>query len=133
MLCIRIALAAALIAAAAGSAMAQQPQPEQPAEIGFPSVAAALEGMRAKPGVTVLLQDGWTIINDTGPTIWSFTPPAHPAHPSAARRALVSKDGQMFVETRIKCEASKPACDKLRDDYAALDKRMIEELSRSRK
>jgi hypothetical protein len=131
--CIRITLAAALIAAAAGSAMAQQPRPEQPAEIGFPSVAAALESMRAKPGVTVSLQDGWTIINDTGPTIWSFTPPTHPAHPSAARRTLVSKDGQMFVETRLKCEASKAACDKLAADYEALDKRMIEELSRSRK
>jgi hypothetical protein len=97
--------------------------------VEYPSVAAALTALKAKPGVTVSANDGWTIITD-GNVNWSFTPANHYAHPAVGRRELKGDQGRFFVETRILCQAQKAACDRLRDDYALLDRRMNEAIQR---
>jgi hypothetical protein len=94
--------------------------------IGYASVSEAYNALRAKPGVTFSDNAGWTIANDTDRSIWSFTPANHYAHPSVGRRSLVASADGYHVETRILCQADKAACDRLRDDYVLLDKRMTE-------
>jgi hypothetical protein len=111
-----IVVAAALLASA-GPLSAQS--------IEYPSVAAALTALKAKPGVKISNNDGWLVIEDSADhTIWSFTPSNHYANPAVGRRSVVQQGSSIFVETRILCQAQKAACDRLRDDYALLDKRM---------
>jgi hypothetical protein len=82
--------------------------------IGYESVAAALAGLHAQPGVTFEEQDGWTVaFDDKTHTVWSFPPPNYPAYPAAVKRAVVSKDGGSYIEMNVHCEASKQACDDL--------------------
>lgn len=97
--------------------------------IGFPTVAAALEALKARSDVNISVQSGWTIANDrSASTIWSFTPADHPAYPAAVKRAIVSKDGGLYVNMTALCQASKAACDKLMSDFKALNERMIQSL-----
>ena len=111
--------------------LAASAQPEDQSGIGYPSVASALEAMRVKSGVNVSVQSGWTVVEDaTTMTIWSFTPPAHPAHPTAVRRAVIQRGDDIFVEMKIKCESTKPACDRLVADFQELNNRMRETLRR---
>jgi hypothetical protein len=105
---------------------AQAPAPG--AAIEFPSVAAARTALQAKPGVKQSSNDGWLILEDTDNSLWSFTPADHYANPSVGRRTLRQNQGQFFVETQILCQAQKPQCDRLRDDYARLDQRMTDAL-----
>lgn len=114
-------VAAVCLLASAGMPAAQT--------VEYPSVAAALSALKAKPGVSLDSQGGWVFAKD-GNVIWSFTPQDHFAHPSVGRRELKAQDGRFFVETRILCEAQKAACDQLRDDYVLLDKRMNEAIQR---
>src|SRR5687767_10329537 len=116
-----------IIIAAAGLFASASPLSAQ--SIEYPSVAAALTALKAKPGVELGGQDGWTFIKD-GNVNWSFTPANHYAHPSVGRRELREDQGRFFVETRILCQAQKASCDRLRDDYALLDKRMNEAIQR---
>jgi hypothetical protein len=94
--------------------------------IPYSSPAAALADLRAKNGVAFSKNADWLIAKDTDGANWSFTPSNHPAHPSVGRRKLVEHNGGFYVETQIMCHAEKPACDKLRDDYVQLDRRMNE-------
>jgi hypothetical protein len=93
----------------------------------YPSVAAALEAIRTKSGVKVTIQSGWTVLQDAASTtVWSFTPPSHPAYPAALRRSIVEHDGASVVKSDAMCEAEKSACDQLMAEVHELDQRMIE-------
>jgi hypothetical protein len=47
--------------------------------IGYPTVAAALEALRARSDVRISVQGGWTIVDDrSADTLWSFTASGHP-------------------------------------------------------
>ena len=62
------------------------------------------------------------------PTVWSFTPPGNPAHPSVVERSLVTqKDGSTNIEMNVLCEADKPSCDGLVRQFQALNDRAIEQ------
>ena len=90
--------------------MAETPTPAIP----YASTEAALEALRAKPGVTERSENDWFVVSDTADhVIWSITMPDNVMHPSIVRRALVEKDGAVHVEMSIKCGASKVACDEL--------------------
>jgi hypothetical protein len=98
--------------------------------IGYPTVAAALEALKARSDVRISVQGGWTIVDDRpANTIWSFTPPDHPAHPAAVKRAVVSRDGAIGVNTSALCQASKAACDKLMEEFRELNERMSQSMS----
>jgi hypothetical protein len=65
-------------------------------------------------------------------TLWSFTPVDDPAHPGAVRRTIVERDGTLFVDMGILCQATKAACDQLAADFTALNAKMREDLARGR-
>ena len=97
--------------------------------IGYPTVAAALESLRARSEVSISVQGGWTIVDDRSTNaLWSFTPPNHPAHPAAVKRTLVSRDGKLFIDMTALCEAGKAACDKLIAEFNELNERMIQSM-----
>ena len=101
--------------------------------IGYPSVAAALEALHAKPGVAFRTQDGWTIAEDQAElTFWSFPPPGHPAYPSAVKRQLVGTGDDLQLEMNVACEAPKPACEALVSRYQQLNQQMIQSMRAGR-
>jgi hypothetical protein len=114
---------------AAMVAVAGEPLPESKTNtIGYPNVAEALKALKAKPGSRATVQNGWTIVEDTSgasPTIWSFTPEGHPAHPSVVKRSLVTKDGRTDIVMSVHCEATKAPCDDLVRSFQAMNDQMI--------
>jgi len=97
--------------------------------IGYPNVAAALKALRAKPGVEFTTQGGWTIASEKGDStfvIWSFAPEGYPAYPAAVKRSLVQRDGSLWIEMNVQCEASKDACDNLVRQFQELNARLRE-------
>ena len=102
----------------------------QTSDIGYSSVAAALSAMKSKPGASVSNDGGWTVVEDRqNLALWSFTPQGHAAHPSAVRRKITQKGDDIFVEMAVRCEAAKPACDKLTAEFAQLTEQMRQDLS----
>jgi len=63
---------------------------------------------------------------------WSFTTAAHPAHPAAACRTLVQREGAWHVLTEIECHSSRVNCDALRREYEQLDAAMRRSLNNER-
>jgi hypothetical protein len=61
-------------------------------------------------------------------TLWSFTLPAHPAHPAAVCRRVMERRGIIDIPTDILCRGPEGECTKLKSDFDALNARMIEEL-----
>lgn len=104
------------------------------APMDYPSVAAALESIRTKSGAKITMQSGWTVIQDEATTtVWSFTPPSHPAYPAALRRSVVEQDGSLVVKSDAMCEAAKAACEQLMADVRDLDNRMSEAIEKKKR
>lgn len=85
--------------------------------IGYPSVAAALQALKGRRDVTISTRDGWTIVEDRGNTVWSFTPATYPAYPAVVKRTMTSKDGIPYVDMKVLCEAAKDPCNRLVEDF----------------
>lgn len=134
MLKVTTVLAALLVAAPSHAQLpASGPLPEVgTSTIGYPTVQAALDALKSKPGVTIGSHDGWTIISDkepgTDPALWSFAPEGHPAYPSAVKRTVIERDGQVLIEMSVLCSASKAACDALVRDFQALNDSIREDM-----
>jgi hypothetical protein len=95
--------------------------------IGYQSVGEALETLKANPGVQVQITkpDSWIIINEPGNKQWSFTPETHSAYPAVVRRVIkIDAKGEVFIEMTALCESTKPNCDKLVQDFKALNEQM---------
>ena len=127
------------ISAALCSPCVQPQEPRAPAApetvgtkgIGYPTVSAALEALRARTDVAISSQGGWTIATDSSrKTFWSFTPPGHPAHPTAVKRTVVEKDGAIFIEMGVLCQSERVACDKLMSEFQALNDTIRESTQR---
>jgi hypothetical protein len=87
--------------------------------MGYATVAAALEGLRSRPGIVFTTQNGWTIATDEAAyTIWSFAPPDYPAYPAVVRRRVIPDGAGSQIQMSVMCEASKPACDDLVRTFA---------------
>ena len=100
---------------------------QQERGIGYPTVAAALEALKARSDVKISVQGGWTIVEDrAASTYWSFTPPGHPAYPAAVKRTVVQRDGAFAIDLTALCEAQKAACDKLVADFQAMNERIAQ-------
>lgn len=101
---------------------------------GYPTVASALDALRKKDGVRISRQGGWTIIDDRADlTLWSFTSEGQPAHPAVVQRKVIEKQGNVFVQMNVMCEASKPACDALVADFNKLNQQMTDDLQRRKR
>jgi hypothetical protein len=102
--------------------------------IGYPSVQAALEALRARSDVKVTEQDEWIIINDpVSTTLWSFTPMNHPAHPAVIKRSVVENNGGTYLDMKGLCQAEKAACDKLMEEFKEMNEKMRAYMEASRR
>jgi hypothetical protein len=102
-----------------------------PDTASYPTAAAALESLRAKPGVKTSVQSGWTVIEDGAtPSLWSFPPKGHPAYPAAIQRRVVQEGSEVVIRMNVLCEASKAACDALVADFEGLNGRVRKEMQR---
>ena len=91
--------------------------------IGYSTVADALAALHTEPGVTFSTRNGWTIAQDMPhQTIWSFAPADHAAYPSAVKRSVAVHDGEVSIETKVLCQASKAACDDLVRQFDAMNR-----------
>jgi len=119
-------LVALLIFAAGLSQASEASIPEsKDSSIGYPSVQEALVALRADTSISESEQGGWLIFADAAHhTLWSFTPSAHPAHPSAVRREAIERDGAVYMQMSVLCQADKAACDQLVRDFQRLNEQM---------
>lgn len=118
------ALSALLLIKPADAAQSGPPPlPEAPgSSIGYPTVAAALEALRARPGVVFTTENGWTIAtHEAAYTTWSFAPPGYPANPAVVRRQVVRRGTTIGIEVNVLCEATKAACDDLVRTFAQMN------------
>jgi hypothetical protein len=106
------------------------PIPEQhDSNVGYRTVAEALSALTKAPGLDVANRGGWTIVTDNEhSTLWSFAPASHPAFPAVVKRTVASKDGSVYVDMQVLCEAAKAACDALVRDFMALNERMKKDM-----
>ena len=130
-----MSLGAAVAAQTPSQSPPSGPLPESShSTIGYANVREALEGLRKKPGTQFREQEGWTIVEDRNiekktSTLWSFTPEGHPAHPAVAKRTVYERDGKVWIDLNVHCEAKKEACDQLVREFQALNDRIKEQLS----
>ncbi len=124
----RVVLSVVLTVASSALALAQgAPGGAKP---DYPTAAQALEALRAKPGVNVSVQSGWTVIEDRATlSVWSFTPADHRAHPAAIQRKIVQEGANIYVRMNVLCEAPKPDCDALVADFGKLNERVRDDLA----
>ena len=119
--------------ASAGNAAETSAPVSEPNRTGYPTVAAALDGLRAKPGARETAGKAWTTIQDMegeNIVLWSFTVPSHPAHPSVVKRTLQKKEDGYYIDMNILCEASdKAACAGLVPTFQALNEQVRRSLA----
>lgn len=115
-------------ASAAGAGKVPLPEVAN-TEIGYATVAAALAGLRARPGMDISVQQGWTVMNEKATnTFWSFAPADHPAYPAAVKRKIVEVNGALTMQMQVLCEATKAACDDLVRSFQKLTAEMSKSL-----
>ncbi|WP_192312345.1 molecular chaperone DnaJ [Pseudoxanthomonas sp. PXM02] len=118
----RLALVAMLGLGISAAAFAQDIAESPDSDIGYASPEAALEALRNKPGVTLKEQNDWVVLNDRETlTLWSITTAQHPAHPTAVKRAVLEKDGGVYLDMQVKCGASKAVCDEVVRQFQQLN------------
>jgi hypothetical protein len=126
-----------LLATGTACAQALSPLEESPSavdKLGYPTVAAALEGLKARPGVSVTTTkpDGWIIATEpTTKALWSFTPEGHYAYPAVVRREVKQREGgEVYVEMIALCQAAKEPCDRLIREFQELNDRIRANMQR---
>jgi hypothetical protein len=93
---------------------------DEPVEIGYASVAATLEALRAEPSAQFREQRGWTVVASRerdAAVEWFFTPEGHAAHPAVVKRTVAERDGLGMIDLVALCHAEQSACDRLLDDF----------------
>ena len=98
---------------------------------GYDSVAEALLAVRADPNAQVQKRQGWMLATqekEGQTTFWAFTPPSHPAHPAVVKRTPVRKNQGWYIEMAVLCGPSKLHCDRLVDEFHALNEKMRQDL-----
>lgn len=101
---------------------------DEPAPIGYASVAATLAAVRALPGVEFREQRGWIIAaaRERGnPVQWFFTPAGHSAHPAVVKRTAIERDGTGLIDLAALCQTPQVACDALLDDFRQQHEREV--------
>ena len=92
--------------------------------IGYETVQEAFDALSADPKITQSHYQGWTVFKsevDGVYVIWSFTPQGHPVHPSAVKREIVSRDGELSIAMSVLCHSSSADCDVLVEQYKQLN------------
>lgn len=92
--------------------------------IGYDTVLDALQSLKENPAADFRDSDGWTVVNlqkDGDRILWTFTPEWHPAHPSAVKREVIERNGEVFIEMNVLCQSTKPECDQLVKEFEQLN------------
>lgn len=66
-------------------------------------------------------------------TIWTFTVPGHPAHPSVVCRRPVQDGAELRLQMDVRCNAAETECQKLVTAFQELNQRMLREMSKQQK
>jgi hypothetical protein len=109
-----------ILVAGAVSAPAAFAADDEPAELGYASVAATLEALRSEPSAQFREQRGWTVVasRERATAVeWFFTPEGHAAHPAVVKRTAIERDGVGMIDLVALCHAEQSACDGLLDDF----------------
>ena len=61
-------------------------------------------------------------------TVWTFTVPGHPAHPSVVCRRPAQDGDNLKLQMNVRCNATESECEKLVKAFQELNQRMIQEL-----
>lgn len=99
----------------------------EPSPIGYATIEEAYNALKADPAVSMKEYEGWTIFNQKGDgkyILWSFTPDDHPVHPSAIRREVVKKEGEIFIKMDALCVSNQLDCDLLIDQFKKINERI---------
>ena len=76
----------------------------------------------------------YAAVNDEAKgTVWTFTVPGHPAHPSVVCRHIVKDGTEMRLETQVQCNASEAECERLVKAFQELNHRMLQEMKNQQK
>jgi hypothetical protein len=121
----RVAAALAWVCAGAAALAARA---DEPAPIGYATVAAVREALRGDPTATFSEQQGWTVVasREHGRAVeWFFTPEGHPAHPAVIKRTVVEQDGVGLIDMAALCQTTQEACDLLLEDFKQTHKPTI--------
>jgi hypothetical protein len=111
---------------------ATAPQSSTRSAIDFATVQDAYDALNADPTAKQSEFDGWTIFNqkaDGKYIIWSFTPTDHPVHPSAVRREVVKKDGEVYISMDALCQANRFDCDQLIEQFKQINQNLQRRLA----
>ena len=127
----RVFFALLLTAILADVAWAQNPTGKAAPVPEYRTAAAALEALRAKGGVKISTESGWTVIEEQSTlSVWSFTPSGHPAFPAAVHRQVIQEGNNLFVKMNVLCEAPKAACDTMVAEFQNLNGQVRDDLKR---
>ena len=116
-------------------AIAQQapaPPPEAQSPIGYETVQDAFDALTADSAATKSEYEGWTIFRQKGDgkyILWSFIPDDHPVHPTAVRREVVKKNGEVFITMAVLCYSSRFDCDQLIEQFQRINQGIRERLA----
>jgi hypothetical protein len=116
-------------------AFAQDTVPPPPIEetpIGYATVQEAFEALVADPSAVQSEYEGWASFNqkvDGKYVIWSFTPEDHPVHPTAVRREIVNKDGEVLISMAVMCHSSRLDCDQLIEQFQQINENLKRKLA----
>lgn len=76
----------------------------------------------------------YVALNDAAKeTVWTFTVPGHPAHPSVVCRRPVQEGAQIRLEMNVQCNAPEVECQKLVRGFQELNQRMLRETQKQKK
>ncbi len=92
--------------------------------IGYETVQDAFDALAADPDASRSEYEGWTLFKQKGEgkyILWSFTPFNHPVHPTAVRREIVSKDGEIFITMDVLCYSDRSDCDQLIEQFQRIN------------
>jgi hypothetical protein len=70
------------------------------------------------------------ISDKTKNTVWTFTAPGHPAHPSVVCRRPVQDGADVRLQMNVQCSAAEAECQKLVRGFQELNQRMLRELEK---
>ena len=107
-------------------------QVDESSPIGYATIEEAFNALRADPAAGMKEHEGWTIFNQKGEgkyVLWSFTPVDHPAHPTAIRREVVKKGGEIFIKMDALCDSNRLDCDLLIDQFKKINERIKQDWS----
>ena len=92
--------------------------------IQYSSVENALNKLKNKSSANTSYQAGWTIISlveNGNHVIWFFSPKKHAAYPAVIKKSIVAKGNGIETKIVTLCEAAKPECDKLINQFKKIN------------